>query len=105
MDSANEEHKEQRPDPDASPQTAKQVIRRAKLYSGRRVSAKDKIRIVMEGLRGEQTVTDLCRREPSRRQEDTTRGLTWVAASVKLTAGPQPGGAALPQVVRSVPFC
>jgi transposase len=63
MDSASEEPKERQPDPDASPQTAKQVIRRAKRYSGRRVSAEDKIRIVMEGLRGEQTVTDLCRRE------------------------------------------
>jgi transposase len=63
MDSTMEEPKEQHPDPDASPQTAKQVIRRAKRYGGRRVSAEDKVRIVMEGLRGEQTVTELCRRE------------------------------------------
>jgi len=63
MDSLNEKTQERRPDPDASPQTAQQVIRRAKRYSGRRVSAEDKVRIVMEGLRGEQTVTDLCRRE------------------------------------------
>ncbi len=63
MDSVNEELQERHPDPDAAPQTAKQVIRRAKRYSGRRVSAEDKVRIVMEGLRGEQTVTDLCRRE------------------------------------------
>lgn len=63
MDSANEEPKERQLDPDASLQTARQVIRRAKRYGGRRVSAEHKIRIVMEGLRGEQTVTDLCRRE------------------------------------------
>jgi len=63
MGSATEGVQGRSPDPDASPQTAKQVIRRVKRYGGRRVSAEDKIRIVMEGLRGEQTVTDLCRRE------------------------------------------
>jgi transposase len=63
MDSGITERREHRPDPDASPQTARQTIRRLKRYSGRRVSAEDKVRIVMEGLRGEETVADLCRRE------------------------------------------
>ena len=63
MDSGIEDVQGRSADPDASPQTARQVIRRVKRYSGRRVSAEDKVRIVMEGLRGEQTVTDLCRGE------------------------------------------
>ena len=63
MDSVSDQVKDSHPDPDSSPQTARQVIRRVKRYSGRRVSAEDKIRIVMEGLRGEETVADLCRRE------------------------------------------
>jgi transposase len=52
---------EQSAEPD--PKTARQLIRRVKRYGRRRVSAEDKIRIVMEGLRGEQSVSDLCRQE------------------------------------------
>lgn len=52
---------EQSPEPD--PKTARQLIRRVKRYGRRKVSAEDKIRIVMEGLRGEQSVSDLCRQE------------------------------------------
>lgn len=63
MDGVNDEVKDSHPDPDSAPQTARQVIRRVKRYSGRRVSAEDKIRIVMEALRGEETVADLYRRE------------------------------------------
>jgi len=51
MDGVSEQVKDSHPDPDSAPQTARQVIRRAKRYSGRRVSAEDKIRIVMEGVR------------------------------------------------------
>lgn len=63
MDGSSDEAKDSHPDLDSAPQTARQVIRRVKKYSGRRVSAEDKIRIVMEGLRGEETVAELCRRE------------------------------------------
>ena len=45
------------------PRTARQLIRRAKRCGQRKIGAEDKIRIVMEGLRGEQTVADLCRQE------------------------------------------
>lgn len=44
-------------------ETAKQLISRVKRYGRRKVSAEDKIRIVLEGLRGEESVSDLCRRE------------------------------------------
>jgi transposase len=50
-------------DSDARPQNARQLIRKVKRHARRRVGAEDKIRIVMEGLRGELTVADLCRRE------------------------------------------
>ena len=45
------------------PETAHQLIRQVKRLGRRRISAEDKIRIVMQGLRGEESVSDLCRRE------------------------------------------
>jgi transposase len=45
------------------PETAGRLVRQVKRYARRRVGAEDKIRIVLEGLRGELSVTDLCRRE------------------------------------------
>jgi transposase len=42
---------------------ATNVIREIRRATRRRFSAEDKIRIVLEGLRGEISVTDLCRRE------------------------------------------
>ena len=44
-------------------ETARQLIRRAKQASRRRFPAEEKIRIVMEGIRAEVPVSDLCRRE------------------------------------------
>ena len=44
-------------------ETARQLIRRAKQASRRRFPAEEKIRIVMEGIRAEISVADLCRRE------------------------------------------
>ena len=41
----------------------RQQIRRAKAVSRRKFSAEEKIRIVMEGIRGDISVSDLCRRE------------------------------------------
>ena len=51
----------------ASPQkrgeTPRQQIHRAKKAARRRFSAEDKIRVAMEGIRGEEPVSVLCRRE------------------------------------------
>ena len=47
----------------SKPETAKQLIRRAKRGGRRKISAEDKIRIVLEGLRGEESIAELCRRE------------------------------------------
>jgi len=47
---------------------AMNVIREIRRATRRRFSAEDKIRIVLEGLRGEISVTDLCRRGGSRRR-------------------------------------
>jgi transposase len=44
-------------------ETARQLIRRAKQATRRRFPAEEKIRIVMEGIRAEVSVADLCRRE------------------------------------------
>jgi transposase len=44
-------------------ETARQLIRRAKYASRRKFPAEEKIRIVMEGIRAEVSVADLCRRE------------------------------------------
>jgi transposase len=41
----------------------RQQIRRAKKVTRRRFSAEEKIRIVMEGIRGEEPVSVVCRRE------------------------------------------
>jgi len=46
-----------------SGETARQLIRRAKQATRRRFPAEEKIRIVMEGIRAEVSVADLCRRE------------------------------------------
>jgi len=48
---------------ESKPETARQLMRQVKRRSGRRFPAEDKIRIVLEGLRGEEAVSDLCRRE------------------------------------------
>lgn len=44
-------------------ETARQLIRRAKQASRREFPAEEKIHIVMEGIRAEVSVSDLCRRE------------------------------------------
>jgi transposase len=40
-----------------------QVVREIHRRTRRRFSAEEKVRIVLEGLRGEQSVAELCRRE------------------------------------------
>jgi len=44
-------------------ETPRQQIRKAKVGSRRRFSAEEKIRVVMEGIRGDISVSELCRRE------------------------------------------
>lgn len=44
----------------ASPES---IVREIKRRTRRKFSAEEKIRIVLEGLRGEQGISDLCRRE------------------------------------------
>jgi len=56
------------------PETAHQLIRQVKRLGRRRISAEDKIRIVMQGLRGEESVSDLCRKK--RLQGDQVRDAT-----------------------------
>ena len=43
--------------------SAKRLIRKVRQATRRRYSAEEKIRIVMEGIRGDDSVSDLCRRE------------------------------------------
>jgi transposase len=46
-----------------SAETARALIRKAKRAKRRRFPTEDKVRIVMEGIRGEVPVAELCRRE------------------------------------------
>ena len=46
-----------------SAETARSLIRKAKRATRRRFTSEDKIRILMEGIRGELAVAELCRRE------------------------------------------
>ena len=41
----------------------KDVVKQIRKSTRRRFSAEDKIRIVLEGLRGETPISDICRRE------------------------------------------
>ena len=47
----------------ATPGSAANLIREVKYKTRKRVSSEDKIRIVLEGFRGELSTSDLCRRE------------------------------------------
>ena len=43
--------------------TAEKVVKDIRRATGKQYSAEEKIRIVLEGLRGEDSITELCRRE------------------------------------------
>ena len=43
--------------------TSESIVREIKRKTRRKFSAEEKIRIVLDGLRGEASITDLCRRE------------------------------------------
>jgi transposase len=48
---------------DKAPQSAEETVRNIRRATRRHFSAEDKIRIVLEGLRGEDSVAELCRKE------------------------------------------
>ena len=43
--------------------SSESIVREIKRKTRRKYTAEERIRIVLEGLRGEQSITDLCRRE------------------------------------------
>lgn len=47
----------------AKEEKARKTIRQIRRQTRRKFSAEEKIRIVLEGLRGEETISELCRRE------------------------------------------
>jgi transposase len=47
----------------AKEERARKTIRQIKRATRRKFSAEEKIRIILEGLRGEETISQLCRRE------------------------------------------
>ena len=47
----------------AKEERARKTIRQIKRATRRKFSAEEKIRIILEGLRGEETISELCRRE------------------------------------------
>ena len=48
---------------DAGTRSAEQTVRDIRRATGRKFSAEEKVRIVLEGLRGENSIAELCRRE------------------------------------------
>ena len=48
---------------DRTPDSAEKIVRDIRRATRRRFSAEDKIRIVLEGLRGEDSIAELCRKE------------------------------------------
>jgi transposase len=48
---------------DRAPDGAEKIVRDIRRATRRRFSAEDKIRIVLEGLRGEDSIAELCRKE------------------------------------------
>ena len=48
---------------DRAPDSAEKTVRDIRRATRRRFSAEDKIRIVLEGLRGEDSIAELCRKE------------------------------------------
>jgi transposase len=53
----------EREETQATPGSGARLIRKVRKYTRRRITAEDKIRIVLEGFRKEIPITDLCRRE------------------------------------------
>ena len=47
----------------ARQEMARRAIREVRAATRRKFSAEEKIRIILEGLRGEETISELCRRE------------------------------------------
>jgi hypothetical protein len=56
---------------------AKQVVKEIRRATRRQFSAEEKIRIVLTGLRGEDSIAELCRRDP-----EQSRGLAVVSSGV-----------------------
>ena len=52
-----------RPKHKANPSSAEQTVRDIRRATRKQYSAEEKIRIVLEGLRGEDSIAELCRQE------------------------------------------
>ena len=51
----------QKPEPVKAP--AEQIVKDIRRATRRHISAEEKIRVVLEGLRGEESIAELCRRQ------------------------------------------
>jgi transposase len=49
--------------PAGRPSSSEKIIRDIRRKTGKQYSAEEKIRIVLDGLRGEDSIAELCRRE------------------------------------------
>ena len=57
--------------------TSEQVVKNIRRATRKHHSAEEKIRIVLDGLRGEYSIAELCRREGIAESLSTDRGVTW----------------------------
>jgi transposase-like protein len=63
LDHRSHSRSEDEPEIRVGKEPAEKVVRDIRRATRRRYSAEDKIRIVLEGLRGEESIAELCRRE------------------------------------------
>ena len=72
---------------DAQSDEAEKAVRDIRRATRRHFSAEDKVRIVIAGLRGEDSVAELCRKEGSTRTSTTGGPRRFLAAGKKRLAG------------------
>ncbi len=84
------------------------AVREIKRRTRRRFSPEDKIRIVLQGLRGEDSIAELCRREGLHQNQYYRWSKEFLEAGRKRLAGDieaQPGGAHVRQPVAKSRLC
>lgn len=77
---------------------AEQVVKDIRRQTRRHFSAEDKIRIVLEGLRGDDSIAELCRKEGVAQSLYYTRSKEFMEAGKRRLAGDTPRAATTGEV-------
>ena len=85
-----------------SPKTnPERVVREIKRRTRKKYSSEEKIRIVLEGLRGEESIAELCRRENSKGDSDTTNDISIFITGRGLSPSTTPTENRIPEIRKS----